>query len=31
MDPVTGEQLGREHPLARHLDDFLTDHETGMA
>ncbi|GGT46163.1 tyrosine-type recombinase/integrase [Nonomuraea spiralis] len=25
MDPVIAEQLGRTHPLARHLDDFLTD------
>lgn len=25
MDPVVIERLGREHPLARHLDDFLTD------
>lgn len=25
MDPVLIEQLGRAHPLARHLDDFLTD------
>ncbi|MEW9551208.1 hypothetical protein [Nonomuraea sp. NPDC050783] len=25
MDPVIVEQLGRSHPLARHLDDFLTD------
>lgn len=25
MDPVIVEQLGRTHPLARHLDDFLTD------
>ena len=25
MDPVIAEQLGRGHPLARHLDDFLTD------
>ncbi|WP_235031033.1 tyrosine-type recombinase/integrase [Nonomuraea solani] len=25
MDPVIAEQLGRSHPLARHLDDFLTD------
>ncbi|MGV9386197.1 tyrosine-type recombinase/integrase [Nonomuraea sp. NPDC003707] len=25
MDPVIIEQLGRAHPLARHLDDFLTD------
>ncbi|MFB4284345.1 hypothetical protein ACBJ59_54335 [Nonomuraea sp. MTCD27] len=25
MDPVIAEQLGRAHPLARHLDDFLTD------
>lgn len=24
MDPVVAEQLGRTHPLARHLDDFLT-------
>ncbi|MGW5159738.1 site-specific integrase [Nonomuraea wenchangensis] len=24
-DPVIAEQLGRAHPLARHLDDFLTD------
>ncbi|MFD1939660.1 site-specific integrase [Nonomuraea mangrovi] len=25
MDPVIVEQLGRAHPLAAHLDDFLTD------
>ncbi|MER5326321.1 tyrosine-type recombinase/integrase [Streptosporangium roseum] len=25
MDPVIVEQLGRGHPLAAHLDDFLTD------
>ncbi len=25
MDLVIAEQLGRTHPLARHLDDFLTD------
>ncbi|SDH90860.1 Phage integrase family protein [Sinosporangium album] len=25
MDPVLAEQLGRSHPLARHLNDFLTD------
>lgn len=25
MDPVIAEQLGRTHPPARHLDDFLTD------
>jgi Phage integrase, N-terminal SAM-like domain len=25
MDPVLIEHLGRTHPLARHLDDFLTD------
>jgi integrase/recombinase XerD len=25
IDPVVNEQLGREHPLARHLGDFLTD------
>ncbi|WP_206059134.1 site-specific integrase [Nonomuraea zeae] len=25
MDPVIAEQLGRAHPLTRHLDDFLTD------
>ncbi|MEU6729334.1 hypothetical protein ABZ917_37005 [Nonomuraea wenchangensis] len=25
MDPVIVEQLGHSHPLARHLDDFLTD------
>ncbi|MGW0444804.1 Tyrosine recombinase XerD [Nonomuraea coxensis DSM 45129] len=25
VDPVIAEQLGRSHPLARHLDDFLTD------
>ena len=25
MDPVIVEQLGREHPLVRHLGDFLTD------
>ncbi|WP_206061318.1 site-specific integrase [Nonomuraea basaltis] len=25
VDPVITEQLGRTHPLARHLDDFLTD------
>ncbi|GAA3617924.1 tyrosine recombinase XerC [Nonomuraea rosea] len=25
MDPVIAEQLGRTHPLARNLDDFLTD------
>ncbi len=25
MDPVIAEQLGREHPLARYLDDFLAD------
>jgi integrase/recombinase XerD len=25
MDPVLAEHLGREHPLARHIDDFLTD------
>ncbi|MEV4477887.1 hypothetical protein [Nonomuraea sp. NPDC049504] len=25
MDPVIAEQLGRSHPLARHLDGFLTD------
>ncbi|MET8052621.1 site-specific integrase [Streptosporangium sp. NPDC005286] len=25
MDPVIIEQLGRAHPLAAHLDDFLTD------
>ncbi|MEV0825035.1 site-specific integrase [Nonomuraea rubra] len=24
VDPVIAEQLGRTHPLARHLDDFLT-------
>jgi hypothetical protein len=25
MDPVITEQIGREHPLARYLDDFLAD------
>ncbi|MEU6719520.1 site-specific integrase [Nonomuraea sp. NPDC046802] len=25
LDPVIAEQLGRAHPLARHLDDFLAD------
>ncbi|MCP2353583.1 site-specific recombinase XerD [Nonomuraea thailandensis] len=25
MDPIIAEQLGRTHPLAAHLDDFLTD------
>ncbi|GAA3263912.1 tyrosine-type recombinase/integrase [Nonomuraea helvata] len=25
MDSVIAEQLGRAHPLSRHLDDFLTD------
>ncbi|WP_406314612.1 tyrosine-type recombinase/integrase [Streptosporangium sp. NBC_01639] len=25
MDPVIVQQLGRDHPLAVHLDDFLTD------
>lgn len=25
MDPVISEHLGRAHPLAAHLDDFLTD------
>ncbi|MCG5213470.1 tyrosine-type recombinase/integrase [Streptosporangium soli] len=25
VDPVIAEQLGSSHPLARHLDDFLTD------
>jgi hypothetical protein len=25
VDPVIAEQLGRTHPLARHLDHFLTD------
>jgi integrase/recombinase XerC/integrase/recombinase XerD len=25
VDPVLIDRLGREHPLARHLDDFLTD------
>jgi integrase/recombinase XerD len=25
MGPVIVEQLGRSHPLAAHLDDFLTD------
>jgi hypothetical protein len=25
MDPVITGQLGREHPLARYLDDFLAD------
>ncbi|GLW06950.1 hypothetical protein Misp01_20800 [Microtetraspora sp. NBRC 13810] len=25
IDPIIAEQLGRAHPLARHLDDFLTD------
>ncbi|WP_345580512.1 site-specific integrase [Nonomuraea rosea] len=25
VDPVIAEQLGRSHPLAAHLDDFLTD------
>ncbi|MEU7745523.1 hypothetical protein [Nonomuraea sp. NPDC049158] len=25
VDPVIIEQLGHDHPLARHLDDFLTD------
>jgi hypothetical protein len=24
MDPVISEQLDRDHPLAWHLDDFLT-------
>ncbi len=25
IDPVITQQLGREHPLARYLDDFLAD------
>jgi integrase/recombinase XerC/integrase/recombinase XerD len=25
VDSIIVEQLGRTHPLARHLDDFLTD------
>ncbi|MGW5265120.1 site-specific integrase [Microbispora sp. NPDC004025] len=25
VDPITVEQLGRTHPLARHPDDYLTD------
>jgi integrase/recombinase XerC/integrase/recombinase XerD len=25
MDPVVTEQLGAQHPLARHIGDFLTD------
>jgi integrase/recombinase XerD len=25
VDPVISEQLGRTHPLAAYLDDFLTD------
>ena len=31
MDPVIAEQLGRDHPLARHLDDFLTDQKNANA
>ncbi|WP_066945083.1 tyrosine-type recombinase/integrase [Microtetraspora fusca] len=31
MDPVIVEHLGREHPLARHLDDFLTDRKNAGA
>jgi integrase/recombinase XerD len=31
MDPVIVEQLGREHPLARHLGDFLTDQKNANA
>lgn len=31
MDPVIAEQLGRDHELARHLDDFLTDQRNAGA
>jgi integrase/recombinase XerD len=31
MDPVIAGQLGRDHPLARHLDDFLTDQKNANA
>jgi integrase/recombinase XerD len=31
MDPVITEQLGRDHPLARHLDGFLTDQKNANA
>ncbi|MDL4813170.1 tyrosine-type recombinase/integrase [Actinomadura opuntiae] len=30
-DPVLIEKLGREHPLTRHLDDFLTDLDNAGA
>jgi hypothetical protein len=31
VDPVIVEQLGRDHPLARHLNDFLTDQKNAGA
>ncbi|MEV5576892.1 site-specific integrase [Spirillospora sp. NPDC052269] len=31
MDPVIAEQLGRDHPLAQYLDDFLTDQKNANA
>lgn len=31
MDPVIVEHLGKDHPLARHLDDFLTDRKNAGA
>ncbi|WP_207621101.1 hypothetical protein [Streptosporangium minutum] len=31
MDPVIVQQLGRGHPLAVHLDDFLTDLKNANA
>ncbi|MEU0566950.1 hypothetical protein ABZ297_16400 [Nonomuraea sp. NPDC005983] len=31
MDEVIAEQLGRGHPLAVHLDDFLTDKRNAGA
>ncbi|MBB6347719.1 integrase/recombinase XerC/integrase/recombinase XerD [Nonomuraea muscovyensis] len=31
MDPVIAERLGHHHPLAAHLDDFLTDHRNAAA
>ena len=31
VDPMIVEQLGKEHPLARHLDDFLIDAKNANA